>query len=243
MKTRRVIHIINKCFLFICVVLLSSLSSFAAENSLLGIDVKQMPNNGYNILLRLDNTAQINKTVDSEGNLIINLNSTLPSDSMDIIYDNTSDLNNVIVQKKNKDNTVILLQGKNIANAQIFTKELSTGITKKLDAKNSLLSNLLFIADKKIFAFSFAAMFLMFLMMLAVRPKNQRYSASSIKKINKTAKDVNANTLRNKNLIQSKNIPSINYNVKKSLNSSFMSVPKDFVINNHIVEEEIRKVG
>lgn len=243
MKTRSKLHIINKCFMFVCVALFSALNAFAAENSLLGIDVKQTSNNSYDILLKLDNNARINKTLDSDGNLIINLNSTLPSDSMDIIYDNASELANVIVQKKNKENTVILLQGENIANSQIYTKELSTGITKKLDAKNSLLSSLFFVADKKILAFSFAAMFLMFLMMLAARPKNQRYSAPSAKKINKTSAKINANTLRNKNLIQSKNIPSINYNVNKSLNSSFMSVPKDFVINNHIMEEEVRKVG
>lgn len=243
MKIRRILHIINKCFLFICVVLFSSLNAFSAENSLLGIDVKQMTNDSYNILLKLDNTSQITKLIDSEGNLVINLNSTLPSDSMDIIYDNASDLNNVIVQKKNKDNTVILLQGENIANSQIYTKSLSTGITKKLDSKNNLLSSLLFVADKKIFAFSFVTMFLLFLMMLAIRPKNQRFSSSNLKKSNKIIKNSYINTLRNKNLIQSKNIPSINYNVKKSLKSSFMSVPKEFVINNHIIEEEMRKVG
>ena len=81
--------------------------------------------------------------------------------------------------------------------------------------------------------------------MLSLRPKNKRYSSKAQNvKNSKSAKKVAANTLRNKNINQSRNIPSINYKVNGSARVA-MSVPKDFVINNYQMQEteQIRKAG
>ena len=80
-----------------------------------------------------------------------------------------------------------------------------------------------------------------FMLMLSIRPKNKRYN-SNVKNV-KTQKSVSSNTLRNKNNNQSRNIPSINYKVNGGY--SKMSIPKDFVINNHMASEreQIRKAG
>lgn len=247
MRTGKEYSIINRCFAFVFIFAFAALNSFSAENSLSGVDIKQSANSGYQIFLKLDKKAQIKKIIENDDNLTLVVNSTLPSESMEIVYDSEDNFSNVIVQKKNDDNTLISLQGQNIANAEIYTKELSTGIVKQLDEKEGFLNGLFFIADKKILSCSILGMFFFFLMMLASRPKNKRYSSQNVNKIVKSKKMV-VDTLRNKNLVQSRNIPSINYKVNGSFNSVNMhvSTPKDFVINNAnqpVEIEEIRKAG
>lgn len=231
MSTR--VKILNKLFLFIGIFLCSFLSAFAAENSLFGIDVKQLNEADYSVILKVDNSLDVQKVFNGEDNLTLVLNQTVPTDSVEIIYDNAADLENVIVQKKNNGDTAILLQGKGIENAKIFTKDLASGQLVQADNKK------LFSVDIKTAGFSVLGFIAFFMLMLSIRPKNKRYN-SNVKNV-KATKKVVANTLRNKIQHQSKNIPSINYNVNAGFKSN-MSVPKDFVINNYM-EEEIRKVG
>ena len=174
MRRGKEFNIINKCLAFVFVLLFCSLNSFAAENSLAGVDIKQSANNGYQVFLKLDKKAQIQKLIEDNDSITLILKGTLPSETMEIIYDSEDNLSNVIVQKRNDDNTLISLQGKDIANAEIFTKELSTGSTKELDTNSNMLNGLFFIADKKILGTSLAGMFLLFLMMLASKPKNRK---------------------------------------------------------------------
>ena len=222
---------VKNFFVFVIMFLISAISAFASDNSLLGIDIKYTAQNGYNVTLKTDKTAKINKLKDESGNIILTLKETLPSQDIEIIYDNPEDITNVIVQKKNT-NTIVLLEGKNIENAKIYTKDLSTGVVKPIEAKSSFL----FVADKKLIAISLFSMVLIFLISLLNRPKKQKYAKADAKELKSK---INANTLRKKNLIQSKNIPSINYKV-----NSRISVPKDFVISQNIYEEEkIRKAG
>ena len=247
MKIGREFNILNKCLAFVFVFLCVSLSSFAVENSLSEVGLKQSANNAYQVVLKLDKKAQIKKIVDGSDNLTLVVNSTLPSESMEIIYDSEDSLANIIVQKRNDNNTLISLQGENIANAEIITKEISTGTTKKLDTNENLLSNLFFIADKKVLGISLAGILLLFMMMIASRPKNKRTSSSSINNATNSYK-ATANTLRNKNLVQSQNVPSINYKVNGSFSSSnsHTTMPKDLVVNNKkntIREQQIRKAG
>lgn len=245
MSTRGNFNLLNKLFLFSFALVCSLTACFAADNSLNGIDVKQVGESDYNILLKVDKSANIQRISNDSDSLTIVLNSTVPSDSVEILYDNAADLDNVIIQKKNNENTVILLQGKNIENAKIFTKELDTGLVKQDDVKENSINNYLFIADKKLAAFSLIGLVLFFALMLSVRPKNRRYSSmpENLKNV-KTAKKVTVNTLRNKNINQSRNIPSINYKVNGSARVA-MSVPKDFVINKYNAQEteQIRKAG
>lgn len=237
MRTR--IQKLSKLLLFFAIFLCSSVLAFAAENSLLGIDVQQQGEN-YNVMLKLNNNADIQRMVNAQDSLTIVLKETVPTDSVEIIYDNAADLENVIVQKKNNGNTLILLEGKAIENASIYTKDLSTGIVSQAGKEKSL-SNYLFIADKKVAGFSVLGLVMFFMLMLSIRPKNKRYN-SNVKNV-KTQKSVSSNTLRNKNNNQSRNIPSINYKVNGGY--SKMSIPKDFVINNHMASEreQIRKAG
>ena len=230
---------LNKLFVFICIFLCSSVLAFAAEKSLLGIDVQQQGSE-YNVMLKLDKDAEIQRMVNGEDNLTIVLKETLPTDSVEIIYDNAADLENVIVQKKKNGNTLILLEGKSIENANIYTKDLSNGVVSQYGKEKSL-ANYLFVVDKKIVGFSILGIMMFYILMLSLRPKNKRYN-SNVKNV-KNSNVSSSNTLRNKNINQSRNIPSINYKVNGGY--SKMSIPKDFVINNHMAreKEQIRKAG
>lgn len=228
----------SKLIKFIFVVsmfIYSSLASIAIENALSGIDVKQVGDSDYNVTLRINSTVQVQKIFNGEDNLTLLLKETLPTDSVEIVYDNAADLQNVIVQKKNNGDTAVLLQGKNIQNAKIYTKDLSTGLI----VQNS--NNKFYITNKKALGCSVLAILLFFMSRLISRPKSERYTSvkTNVKNV-KSAKKVTVNTLRKKNNSQSRNIPSINY----KLNGSFgnMSIPKDFVINNQY-DERIKKVS
>ena len=65
----------------------------------------------------------------------------------------------------------------------------------------------------------------------------RKYKKYYIQKANSALKNTKVNTLRTKNMTQTKKIPSINYRI-----NSKMSIPKDFVINEQEIKE-IRKAG
>ena len=242
MNALKLSQIINKCLMITFTMIFFAVASFAAENSLSGIDVKQNTNGEYNIILKLDKKTQVKKVLNNKNKLAVFINSTLPSDAMDIVYDNASSMTNVVVQKKNKNNTFVLFEGNNISNAKMYIKEISTGHIKQVN--NNRFNNVFFIADKKLFAISLTSILLMFFLMLLSRPKSQRYNNKSTINTIKNNRTTKVNTLRNKNLAQPINIPSINAGINGSFNSAriYMSIPQELTVNNSY-EEEIRKVG
>ncbi len=226
---------------FVLYFIFSQLSANAYVNSLSGIDVKQSGNN-YDVMLKLDKFSGIKKINTEQNNLTIMLDNTVPSDSVEIIYDNAKDLDNITVQKKNKNNTIVLLQGNNIENARIYTKELSGGTVHRADVKPDII----YIADKNVVLVSLLGLFIIFSILLNLRPQSKRYSSNSVKNAHtKSIKKIKSFTLRNKTNTQSATIPSISYSVNGSFNSTVMSIPKDFISDNYYNEENerIRKAG
>ena len=209
---------LKKSVLCLCMLLISALSAEAANGSLTGIDVKQNIKDGYNVILKLAGNAGVKKTISASDTLTLILSSTLPSDTMEIIYDNTSDVNNVIVQKKNADNTIIILEGKNIANANIFTKDISTGVMAPVGTET-----LFFGVNKKMLSFSIGAMFLCFLLMPFFKSRRNRRN------------ELTQNRVKNAGI--KRTAPSIAYKTVKG----YVSAPKDFVINRYMEGEKIKK--
>lgn len=241
MGTRIKHSFINKFLLFICIFFFSALNAFAS-NALSGVDVKQIDDGSYNVILKIDNSVNIKKNTDTKDNLSLILDSAVPADSVEIVYDNTSDIKNVMVQKKNSDNTMILIQGKNIENAKIFTKDISTGIVNPLDNKLNSLNNYLYIANVKYLSFCFIGIIFMFVLMISLRPKRTKYSYN-VKKQYKTIKQTTINNMNKKTNSSKRYVPSINYRIN-NVRYNNMSVPKDFEVNTEVFEEEkIRKAG
>ena len=241
-KGEKHILLYNKLILTLCVFFFSALMSLSAENSLSSVNVKQVNNGEYNILLKLDNNVRIKKSFNGNDNLTLVLNKTLPSDSVEIVYDNAAGLKNVTVQKKNADNTIILLQGKNIVNSTIFTKELSTGIIKQSDLKD----NIFVIHDTKLFVSSIIGVVSLFIIMLFARTSGRKKCKSLQNK--RTIKSLTVNSVNSTKHNTSRYIPSINYGVNNTYNfsNSKMTVPEKFIINNYMngeYSEEMRKIG
>ena len=84
---------------FVLYFIFSQLSANAYVNSLSGIDVKQSGNN-YDVMLKLDKFSGIKKINTEQNNLTIMLDNTVPSDSVEIIYDNAKDLDNITVHNR-----------------------------------------------------------------------------------------------------------------------------------------------
>lgn len=237
----RVNSLVGKVLFLTGAFILTSVGAFAANNSISGVDVKQIENGEYSIVLKLDKMANIKKASETIDSLDIIVNSALPVEDMEITYDNAGDLRNVIVQKKNANNTIISLQGKNIENAKIYTKELSSNTIKEVKA-----FNLLNLTDNKSSLFGLIA--LLMLMMIKSSKKSRKQSNNNAqmvtpKKARKNKKQT-INTINKRNKVVAQNIPSINYKINGSFASiqQNMSVPKDFVINQY-QKEQMRKVG
>lgn len=237
MTTRK--SIFNKLFITVGIVAISTMNAFAGVNSISGIDVKQTDTNGYDILLKVDKNSEIKKYSQNPDSLTIAVNSAIPSDSLDIIYDNASDLENIIVQKKNAEDTLILLQGKNIANAKIYTKELVSGITKENGGIKNPLNNFLFLSDKNTLTSSLISIVMFLALFLTLKPKNKNVKNQNAEFYSHVRTMQNANTIRKKMSIQSKNIPSINYKINKASTS----IPHDLTIKQYEEKEYVRKVG
>lgn len=237
----RVNSLVGKVLFLTGAFILTSVGAFAANNSISGVDVKQIENGEYSIVLKLDKMANIKKASETIDSLDIIVNSALPVEDMEITYDNAGDLKNVIVQKKNANNTIISLQGKNIENAKIYTKELSSNITKEVKA-----FNIFNFADNKSVLFGLIGL-LMFMMVKSSKKSRKQSNINAqiiAPKRTKRNKKQTINTINKRNKVVAQNIPSINYKINGSFASAQqnMSVPKDFVINKY-QKEQMRKVG
>lgn len=240
MSTGRKYNLISKLSLFVIAFCFTCIAAFAS-NSLTGVDVKQMGESSYNIILKTDSSVNVKKIVDGKDNITLLLKSTIPSDSVEIVYDNASDLYNVMVQRKNDDSTMVLLEGKNINNAIVYTKEISTGDLKQVDANGNSLNNHLYLANLKYFSFSLMGIIFIFMLMHSFRPKSKNNVAMNQKQI-RSKKHTTINSMKKNASVQKRYVPSINYRIANA--KSNMSMPNDFVISNaEQYQEKIRKAG
>lgn len=232
-------RLITGLIITLCVSITLGTSVFAAQNSVSSVNIKQNSNGEYQILLKTDKTAKIKKTTE-ENKLLLTVASATPSNSSEIVYDNVPGIQNVTVQKKNDENTLIIIQGDNIENSVVFNKDLSTGKTSAVDNKQSAF----IIADKKLFACSMLTVLFLFILTLISRPKEKRYSENTIiRRAEATARN-SALTLRQKAMLQNANVPSVNSKISGSFISSTVTKPGDFntFIENEYVEKT-RKAG
>lgn len=97
----------------------------AADNVLQAIQVNGVKDS-YNIVLKSDDVAELKKTVQAPNKMIINLKGIRASKSINTIYNNTSSVDSVVVEPINDDTVKILIQGQNVANAEVNFDTLKT---------------------------------------------------------------------------------------------------------------------
>ena len=202
----------------------------AYASTLSEIEITQDINGKYNVIFELDAKTNIAKENAARGSLCLLLKGTNLSENINISCENSTDLQNVVVQKKNKDSAIVLLEGKNVENAKILSKNINNGEIKEIKLKNNsfLLSVLGILSIFMLIAIRNT---------MIMRRKRRKVVQDPNELMKKKIQEVN--TLRKKNKQQSKNIPSINYN----LNNKRTTIPEGFVINNYQNNQAKRKVG
>lgn len=97
----------------------------ASDNVLQAIQVNGVKDS-YNIVLKSDDVAELKKTVQAPNKMIINLKGIRASKTINTIYNNTSSVDSVVVEPINDDTVKILIQGQNVANAEVNFDTLKT---------------------------------------------------------------------------------------------------------------------
>lgn len=98
---------------------------FASDNVLQAIQVNGTKDS-YNIVLKSDDVAELKKTVQAPNKMIINLKGIRASKTINTIYNNTSNVDSVVVEPINDETVKILIQGENVANAEVNFDTLKT---------------------------------------------------------------------------------------------------------------------
>jgi hypothetical protein len=80
----------------------------------------------YNIVLKSDDVAELKKTVQAPNKMILHLKGIRASKTINTIYNNTSSVDSVVVEPINDDTVKILIQGANVANAEVNFDTLKT---------------------------------------------------------------------------------------------------------------------
>lgn len=99
--------------------------SFASDNVLQAIQVNGV-NDTYNIVLKSDDVAEMQKTIQAPNKMMITLKGIRASKTINTIYNNTSTVDSVVVEPMGDDAVKILIQAVNVSNAQVNFDSLKT---------------------------------------------------------------------------------------------------------------------
>lgn len=99
--------------------------TFASDNVLQAIQVNGV-NDTYNIVLKSDDVAEMQKTVQAPNKMMITLKGIRASKTINTIYNNTSSVDSVVVEPMGDDAVKILVQAENVGNAQVNFDSLKT---------------------------------------------------------------------------------------------------------------------
>lgn len=128
-------NMINKILVVLTLVVGFNTCAFASDNVLQAIQIDGVKDS-YNIILKSDDVAEMKKTVQAPNKMMINLNGIRASKTINTIYNNTSSVDSVVVEPNGDESVKILIQGENVANAQIHFDTLKTplGVLDKTQA-------------------------------------------------------------------------------------------------------------
>lgn len=98
---------------------------FAADNVLQAIQIDGVKDS-YNVILKSDDVAELKKTVQAPNKMILTLKGIRASKAINTIYNNTSNVDSVVVEPIGEDSVKVLIQANNVANAGIHFDTLKT---------------------------------------------------------------------------------------------------------------------
>ena len=92
--------------------------SCTMANTLTEIEINTV-DNGYGVVLKTDEVAQMKKTITSDNRMVIELKDVELSSDLNTIYNDVSDIDNVTVLPLAKNGIKIVLKGNNVANTKV----------------------------------------------------------------------------------------------------------------------------
>lgn len=84
---------------------------------------------GYGIVLKTDEAAQMKKVISSNDRMTIELKDVNASDDINTVYNNVANLDNVTIQPSSKNDIKIIFKGKDITNSKVSFETVKTDIT------------------------------------------------------------------------------------------------------------------
>ena len=115
------------------------LNAMAAQNLLSAVEIKNSEN-GYQVLLRADKATEVRKTTQSSDDVILELRGVSPLESVGTIYNNVPEIDNVMIEPLDNNNTRVLIHGKNIATANISFKPVDSLLNADDQSASSSIS-------------------------------------------------------------------------------------------------------
>lgn len=118
--------------------LLGAPKALASDNVLQAIQVDGVKDS-YKIVLRSDDSAEMQKTIQAPNKMILHLKGIRASKSINTIYNNTASVDSVVVEPTGIDSVKVLIQADNVGNADVQFDTLKTplGVLDKSEAQKS----------------------------------------------------------------------------------------------------------
>ncbi len=127
--------------IFLTVILFSGMKAFAADNVLQAVEMDGR-NDSYNIILRSDDKADVQKTIQAPNKMILTLNGIRASKTINTIYNNTANVDSVVVEPTGDDSVRIFIQADNVENAVVNFDTLKTPLASQPESapkKNNIV--------------------------------------------------------------------------------------------------------
>ncbi len=105
---------------FVLLVTLITSAAYAADNSLNSVIIEGTSTGAYNIILRSDRVANVRKTVQEDGTLLLELKNISTSLNLDTKYVNTNKIDNVVVENTSNNGVNIYIQAPDVEKSDII---------------------------------------------------------------------------------------------------------------------------
>jgi len=146
-KSKKIIRIISGSLLMF---LVTAAPVFAFDGAILSeIKISSKDNYSYKVTLKTNKDVYVQKNTVSDNKIVIDLNNAQPAEFVNTIYNNSPEINNVIVQPVSKDKVRVFIEGLNISSSKVILDSRNiSDITEKgyqppaaSATDNTLLSN------------------------------------------------------------------------------------------------------
>ena len=110
---------LKKILLIFTLIITFTINTSYASTNFLNSVVLEKGEDGYNIILRSDDTAKVKKSFQSTDKIVLTLSGITTSNDFNTMYKNTSDVNNIVVENSDTGAIKIYIQAPGISKANI----------------------------------------------------------------------------------------------------------------------------